>query len=86
MKQCIEFTEQYAGTGGRSGKLSSKLEAFSKKAFYVLIALCMTAMFACSKDDAKDDDKNGDNTETEETEETDIIGTWTATSGKYNLS
>ncbi|MDR1121827.1 MAG: hypothetical protein LBM08_13035 [Dysgonamonadaceae bacterium] len=51
----------YAGIGGRTGKLSSKLEAFSKKAVYVLIALCMTVGFSC-KDDDDDGGDSGNST------------------------
>ncbi|MDR1339028.1 MAG: hypothetical protein LBK58_03110 [Prevotellaceae bacterium] len=82
MKQCIKFTEQYAGIGGRTGKLSIRAEVFSKKAIYVLIALCMTVIFSCRKDYDKDDDGADDT----EMEEIDILGTWTAAPGKYNLS
>ncbi|MDR1130176.1 MAG: hypothetical protein LBK96_04275 [Prevotellaceae bacterium] len=59
MEKCFKFTEQYAGIGGRTGKLSSKLETFSRKAVYVLTALCMTVVFSC-KDDDDDGGDSGD--------------------------
>jgi hypothetical protein len=59
MKKNFKFTEKYAVNGGRTEKHSISMGTFSKKAIYVVIALCMTVVFSC-KDDDDNDNKEGD--------------------------
>jgi hypothetical protein len=55
MQENFKLTEQYAGNGGSAEKHSCKMGTFSKKAIYVLIALCLTLAFSCNKNDDDDD-------------------------------
>jgi hypothetical protein len=54
MQKNFRFTESNAGNGGSTEKHSIGMGTFSKKAIYVLMALCLTLAFSCNKDDDGD--------------------------------